>query len=162
MRTIALHYTETLVRSAVKAFWLRVTGWRFFTALTLLLVILVYDLVVGDRSWMVGVLGSVFALGLIFVAALYFVHYHASFRRFRRMRVPEGTLELGDRSFRIASDVGASDILWSTISGVWRFPDFWLLFLSRSQFITLPLADLDSDAREFILERVKSQGAEVS
>jgi hypothetical protein len=41
-------------------------------------------------------------------------------------------------------------------------PTFWLLFLSRAQFITLPLADLDTEARSFILDRAKSHGARVA
>jgi hypothetical protein len=45
---------------------------------------------------------------------------------------------------------------------VWQFRDFWLLFFSPAQFITLPLADLDSEARDLILSRVRSHGAKVT
>lgn len=77
------------------------------------------------------------------------------------MRSPEAIFELGEERFRITSDVSTSELAWSTITEVWRFPEFWLLFLSPAQFITVPVADLDSDACEFILGRVKSQGGKV-
>lgn len=48
------------------------------------------------------------------------------------------------------------------ITEIWQFPDYWLLFFSRAQFITLPLADLDPEAQELILDRAKSHGAKVS
>jgi len=161
MKPIKLHYSEALVRRAVKAFWFRVTGWRFFIAMAVLVVFLIYFVTTGDRSWLVGVSGSVFTLGLVFAIALYFVHRRASLARFHRIRSPEATFEPGEQSFRITSDVGTTDLAWGTITEVWRFTEFWLVFFSRAQFITLPVADLDSEAREFILSRFKSNGIKV-
>jgi len=97
----------------------------------------------------------VLALAVIFAATLYFVHYRASLTRFRRMNSPDATLEMGAETFRLASDVGNSEMPWRAITQIWRFRDFWLVFLSPAQFITLPLADLDVEAREFLLEKVK-------
>ena len=78
------------------------------------------------------------------------------------MQSPEATFEVGDDRFRITSDVGSSELLWSTITEVWQFPEFWLLFFSRAPFITLPLADLDNEARELILSRATSHGAKIA
>lgn len=161
MKPIKLHYSEALVLGAVRAFWFRVTGWRFFIPMAILFGLLVYSLRAGDRSWSVGVTGTVFALGVIFAVALYVVHFRASLGRLRRMRSPEAVFEPSDQSFRATSDLGATDVAWNAISEVWRFPDFWLLFLSRAQFITLPLADLDSEARELILSCLKSHGSKI-
>jgi YcxB-like protein len=161
MKSIKLHYSEELVRSAVRAFWFRVTGLRFFIPMTILFAILVYSLRSGDRSWSVGVTGTVFALGVIFAVALYVVHLRTSLRRLCRMRIPEAMFEPSDQRFRVTSDLGATDVAWNAISEVWCFPDFWLLFLSRAQFITLPLADVDSEARELILSCLKSHGSKV-
>jgi hypothetical protein len=158
MKPIKLHFSEKLIRKAVMAYWLRTTGWRFFTSLFLLLASLGYLLAIGDRSWFVGVLGAGLGFGLIVAGALYVTHYRASLQRFRRMRNPEGTLEPGESNFRITSDVGMSDIAWTSIIEVWRFPEFWLLFLSRRQFITLPIADLDSEAQGLLLDRFRSHG----
>jgi hypothetical protein len=161
MTQVKLHYSEALVRQAVRSFWWRSTGWLYVLAMLLLLFSFCSALWSGDRSWWVGVSGTVLTLGIIFAVALYFVHYRATLTRFRRMRQPEATFELGDERFRISSDVGTSELAWGTITEVWRFPDFWLLFLSRAQFITLPAADLDTNAREFILAKAGSSGAKV-
>jgi len=98
---------------------------------------------------------------LMFTVALYVNHYRASLDRLRRMHSPEAIFEPSDQSFRVTSDLGATDVGWNAITEIWRFPDFWLLFLSRAQFITLPLADLDSEDREHILSCLKSHGSKV-
>ena len=158
MKPIKLHFSEELIRKAVMAYWLRMTGWRFFTALILLLVSLGYLFAMGDRSWYVVVFGTAFVFGVVVAGALYLTHYRASLQRLRRMQNPEGTLELDESTFRITSDVGTSDIAWASIIKVWRFPEFWLLFLSRRQFITFPIADLDGEAQEILLDRFRSHG----
>ncbi len=162
MTQVKLHYSEALIRLAVKSFWWRTTGWPYVLAISLLLFSFCSALRSGDRSWWVGVFGTMLALGVVFGIALYCIHYRGSLTRFRRMRLPEATFELGDERFRISSDVGTSELAWSTITEVWRYPDFWLLFLSRAQFITLPSADLDTNVREFILAKTKSSGAKVA
>jgi YcxB-like protein len=162
MKMFKLHYSEPLIRSAVWAFWRRVTGWRYFVAIALVLGSFIYSVSSGDRSWWVGVSASILCLAVIFAVALYVIHYRGAIIRFRRMQSPEATFEAGDDRFRVTSDVGSSELSWSTITEVWQFPEFWLLFLSRAQFITLPLADLDSEARKLILSRAKLHGAKVA
>ena len=162
MPPIKLHYSETLVRRAVKAFWWRTTGWSYVLAFLLLLVGFTSLVWSGDRSWWVGLFGTVLGFAVAFGAALYIVHYRASLTRFRRMRAPEGTIELGEDRFRITSDVGSSELLWSVVTELWRFPDFWLLFVSRAQFITLPTANLDPSARAFILAKLQSHAIKVA
>ena len=119
-------------------------------------------LLVGDRSWFVGAMGAVLVLGLVFLAALYFVHLRSSLGRFHRMKTKEATLRADSEKLTLASDVGASELHWSAVSDVWRFEKFWLLFFSRSQFVTLPVADLDARAQDFIVDRVRSNGGTVA
>ena len=45
-----LHYSESLVKSALRAFWLGVTGWSFFAAMALLLAWVVYLISTGEPS----------------------------------------------------------------------------------------------------------------
>ena len=161
MKSVTLHYTEALIRKAVLAFWLRSIGWQGFLALGLLLIYLIVQLVRGDRSWFVGANGTVIALAALMAGALYFVHYRAALARFRRLRSPEGQLEMGAETYRLSTDVGTSELAWKTITEVWSYPDFWLVFFSQAQFITFPLADFDTEAREFFLEKVRSHGGRI-
>lgn len=162
MKLVKLHYTEALIRSAVWSFWRRAAGWRYFLAMALLLASLIYSVAHGDRSWWVGVSATVLCLAIIIAIAPYFIHYRGAITRFRRLRSPEATFEVGADRFRITTDVGTSELSWSTVTEIWQYPDYWLLFFSRAQFITLPLADIDSEAQELILDRAKSHGAKVS
>ena len=57
MTQITLHFSETLIRRAVKAFWWRTTGWSYFFAVVLVLGSFCYALWTGDRSWWMGVSG---------------------------------------------------------------------------------------------------------
>src|SRR5436190_1746859 len=139
MKVYQLHYSEALIRNAVWAFWRRVTGWRYFVAIALAVGAFIYSVMSGDRSWRVGVSASIFCLAVIFAVALYFIHFRGSMTRFRRMQSPEATFEAGDDRFRVTSDVGSFEMPWSTVTEVWQFPEVWLLFFSRAQFITLPL-----------------------
>ena len=144
------------------AFWRRVTGWRFFVPIAMIFASFIYSVSSGDRSWWVDVSGSMLCLAVIFAVAFYLVHYRGAIARFRRMQSPQATFEAGEDRFRLTSDVGSSELSWRTITEIWQFPEFWLLFVSPSQFITLPLADLDNEARELILNRAKSHGAKVA
>lgn len=155
---IKLHYSESLIRSAVAAFWWRTVGLKFVLAFLSLAAGVGYLLLAGDRSWFVGAIGTVLVLALALVAALYVVHLRGSIARFRRMNAKEATLVAESDKLVLASDVGSSELRWSAVADVWRFKEFWLLFFSRAQFVTLPVADLDVGAQEFIAERVRSHG----
>lgn len=162
MITIQLHYSESLVRRAIKAFWWRTIGPLFLFTFVLLFAWLGFALWRGDRSWKVGVVGSVLAVGVAFAIALYMVHYRSSMGRFRRMGVPEASIQLGEERLHLRSDAGASEFPWTAITEIWRFPDFWLLFFSKAQFFTLPTADLNAEACEFILAKADANGIKVT
>lgn len=159
---IKLHYTESLIRSAVVAFWWRTVGWKFLLAFFMLAGGVAYLLVAGDRSRFVGALGAVLGLALALVTVLYLMHFRGSLARFRRMGSKEATLVAESDMLVLTSDVGSSELRWSAVGEIWRFEKFWLLFFSRAQFVTLPLADLDAGAKEFIEERVRKHGGTVA
>ena len=153
---ITLHYSEALLRRAVHAFWWRETGWSFVGALAVVCALLAGLVWSGERSWWVGALGAFVACAALVSATVYVTHYRASLARFRRMRSPEATLELGAERFRVASELGTSELRWDAVAGVCRYPEFWLLYFSRAEFITLPTADLPEQARAIILGKVRN------
>jgi hypothetical protein len=157
MEPLRLHYTEALLRRAVRAFWWAETGWSFVVPLALITAWFATLVWRGDRSWWVGTLGALLGFCVLISATVYVTHYRAAFRRLRRMRVPQATVELGPDRIRLASDVGVAEMEWRAFTGVRRFPDFWLLYFSRAEFITLPAADLPDEARTFILAKVEDR-----
>jgi hypothetical protein len=154
---ISLTYSEPLIRYAVLRFWWRVIGLRFVLAVAWLSVSLIVLLWGGNTSWRVGILGGVLAMAFVFAAALYGVHYHNSLAKLRAMGHPCANLVLTDAALSFTSGAGSSTVPWSAVKQVWQFPQCWLLLFSQAQFVTLPLASVAPDAREFILERVRSR-----
>ncbi|KQO16769.1 YcxB family protein [Acidovorax sp. Leaf78] len=161
MTKATLHYTDKLVKNAVAAFWWRTVGGKFIASLLFLATYFAYALARGMHSWTTAALGVLLILGLALIGALYVVHLRGSLARFRRMRVKQAFLETTPDRLRLSSDMGSSDVDWSAVTEVWRFKDFWLLFFSRAQFVTLPLADLSDEVRHIVLDRVKSHGGKI-
>lgn len=142
MTPIRIEYTEELVKRAVFEFWKRTVGVGLPVALMLMVVLFAYLIWSGDRTWMVGLLGTMIALAIIVVVAVYLVHYRNSMQKFRNMRDPSAMLELHDEHLNIKSDAGSGEVRKTLITEVWVYADFWLVFLSRSQFFTIPTTTL--------------------
>ncbi len=156
-----LIFTESLVRQAVFAFWRRTIGIGFVVALVVNAFSLGLLIVQGNTSWLIGVLATVLALGVVFIAFLYFVHYRNSLRKFREMGSPHANFRAEEATFTISSDIGTTTLQWSAIKELWQFSGVWLLLYSKAQFSTLPLADLSAEIQAFILQRVQVAGGKI-
>ena len=158
---MTLCYDKHLLQRAVFRFWWRVVGIRLVIALVVTaagLVVLVAD---GNTSWFVGVLATVLAFGIAIMVALYITHYHNALQVLRKMGAPEATFTASESSLSLSSGAGSSTFPWSAVTEVWQFPDVWLMFFSKSQFVTLPLADFSPEAKAFVLERVRASGGKI-
>jgi hypothetical protein len=156
-----LTYSEPLIRQAVLAFWRRSVGVGFMVALLLVALGLAFYLLRGEASWVAGVLGTVFAFGVLFIVALYFTHYRNSLAKFRDMGSPNATFRVDDSSFTISSDAGTATLQWSVVKELWQTPNAWLLLYSKAHFSTLPIACLSPEMRSFILQRVQAAGGKI-
>jgi hypothetical protein len=153
-----LEYTLPLLREAVAGFWRRSVGLGFLVALALCVVVLCVLLIQGDRSWAVGFIAAVLLFGLLFIAAVYFVHYRNALQKFQNMGAPTATLRVSQDSFTVTSGAGSSTLPWTSVTEVWKLQNVWLLLFSKAQFMTLPLKSIPKDMRAFVLERISSAG----
>jgi hypothetical protein len=158
---VQLHFSESLVRRAVRRFWWRTVGWRYIGTFAAMLAYLVFTVWNGDRSWWVGALATLLIVGTIIPAAVYFVHMRRTLSKFREMHDPVCVLELGDDRVGLRSDSGAAELEWKAVTDVWCFPEAWLMFFSRSQFATLPTADLNAEAQNLIRAKGAAVGFKV-
>jgi hypothetical protein len=158
---ITLEYTEPLLRQAVLAFWRRTVGVGMFVALAIVASGLAWMVWQGDRSWVVGVGGGLLVFGVGIPFAVYFVHLRRSLAKFRAMGSPQAKLTLDEASFEMSSDLGSTSLPWSTVTEVWRYQDFWLLFFSKAQFVTIPLASVPAEAQAYLLSHVSAAGGKV-
>jgi drug/metabolite transporter (DMT)-like permease len=156
-----LIYSETLLRQAVFAFWRRSVGVGFIVALLVGALGLIVLIAQGVASWLAGALAAVLVLGIGFAAAVYFVHYRKSLRKFRQMDKPQATFRADESSFTMSSDIGATTLQWSAVKELWQFPGVWLLLYSKAQFSTLPLACLSPETQPYIVQRVRASGGKV-
>jgi hypothetical protein len=156
-----LIYSETLLRQAVFAFWRRSVGVGFIVALLVGALGLIVLIAQGVATWLVGALAAVLVLGIGFVAAVYFVHYRKSLRKFRQMDKPRATFRADESSFTMSSDIGTTTLQWSAVKELWQFPSVWLLLYSKAQFSTLPLACLSPETQAYIVQRVRESGGKV-
>ena len=156
-----LIYSEPVMRQAVFGFWRRTLGVSFPTAVLVLAVCLVWQIFQGERSWIVGALGTILAVGAAMMVAIYVVHYRSTMARFREMGKPEATFRADEATFTVSTGIETSTVQWRAVKEVWQFRDSWLLLFSKAQFITLPTACLPSEMQAFILDRVKAAGGKV-
>ena len=156
-----LRFSPALVRSAVFGFWWRTVGLRYLLALAAVSLCFGYLVWQGDRSWRIGALGAVLFFGVLIPAALFWTQYRQAFAKLRGMKSPEARLAVSDAGLTVSSDLARSEIPWSAVTAVWRFPMFWLLVFSRSQFMTIPLESVPLDVRDRIMSGVEKAGGKV-
>lgn len=162
MEPITLKYSEQYVRDAVRLYWRRTIGLVYPVVSLLLAVFVIYQVMNGERSWFVGVVGAVAAISIAVIIAVYFVNLSRSLGRFRRMKDPVATLELGQERFKIVSDVGTSEISWALIKQLLCFEHIWLVLFSSSEYITLPVDDLSEQEKQFIIDQMKENGVKIT
>jgi YcxB-like protein len=157
-----LVYTKPLLKSAVLCFWWRVVGVKYLIAIGFVAAGLIYGITTGNKSWFIGALASFLFFAIAIIVALYFVHYYNVFAKFKAMGEPSATCILDEHTLFFASGAGSATLPWSSVTEVWRFTDCWLLLYSKSQFSTLPVANLSPEMQAFIVERVIAAGGKIS
>jgi hypothetical protein len=157
-----LTYTEALVARAVTLYWRRSIGIGLVIAVLVTIAALLWLITNGDRTWVVGLLRAVVALGILFPAIVYVVHYRNSMDKFREMANPIAEFIADDDEFTLSSDRGTTTLKWSAIREVWRYDFLWLLLFSRAQFVTVPLDGVSEKMRRYVLARIRASGGKVA
>ena len=158
---ITVRYDAKLMRAVVLAYWWRLVGPGYPIVLVFLGGMFAALLMQHNRSWLVGFLAGILLFSVVIPVAVLVAHYRRSMGRLAAMRPPEAQLVLSQDRFSLESKTIRSSVSWSTITRVLCYPHFWLLLVSRSQFITLPLATVPEAAKAFLLERVKAAGGRI-
>ncbi len=161
MHQATLAYDQSLVRRAAFAFVWHTCGVLFVVAFAFVTISLVWLLALGDRSWHIGTLATTLLFALAMVVALYFSHYRNAMTKLRNMGTPLAGLVVEDASFSITTSIARTTLRWASITSVWRFPGFWLIFFSKAQFFTVPIASLSPEMQAFMLVRVQASGGKV-
>lgn len=154
-REITVKYSRELIKLAVWKFWTRTIGVTGFVGFAIVCVAFLYFLFVGDRSWFLGFLGAVVAIGLLVGIVSYRIYLNRSMEKFRRMDEPTAKLRFTDERIGIESSIGWTELSWKMIEAIWKYPSVWLIFIAKQGYITLPTADLDEEIKQFIALKLR-------
>jgi hypothetical protein len=172
-REISVRYTPQLVKTAVRCFWFRQVGWSTFISVCLVFAAFVYLLIARDRSWVYSHWGPNWFLVVMIVFGLLLL-FCVVFIKICLRSLKEALEELAKRKSAVVvwrfteghistrSDLATVEISWELIKKVWRFPEVWLLFFSKDNYMTLPLQYVDNELRQFIAAKVTANGGAVT
>jgi hypothetical protein len=138
-------YTETMLRRAVRLFvWrgvMRRRGWLWLAAIILLIFGIASSW--SERpSWVLAINIAAMALVPLFFLLVWRAHFANTVGKFRSMASPTAEFIFRDRDMTASSEFGSTTLPWERFVEVWETPEFWMMFLTPSQFITLPVKDL--------------------
>ncbi len=91
-------------------------------------------------------------------------HYQAlALRNFSRIIEAPAQVRLEADAYHYSAPWGEGRIGWGQFQSLWRFKDVWVLLQHSPGGVSvlLPAASLDQEAREFLLQRLRSSGAAV-
>ena len=159
---VKVRFTESLVRKSTLRFLSRLVGREGSLAISACAVGLVFLLTHGPGTMFDGVLVGVGALVLILFPSIYFLTLRSRLVAFRKMASPDVSFVFDEEGIFSRSDLGSSRVPWQTLQKIWMFPEVWLLFVGKGQFMTLPVEQLDESLRQFVLQRAASAGVKIS
>ena len=152
-----LRYSEPLLREAVRTYvWRRAVleNKRFWAVTMALLALLAWSLANGIRGWPIAVQAFGVAIAFLFLAVLWRAHHVNTLGAFRRLTRPEAQLSFSETAVTVETDLGSGTLPWSTMTEVWEQPGYWMVFTSRNQFMTWPVAGLPEEVRAWLRERL--------
>jgi YcxB-like protein len=172
-REISINYTPQMVKTALRRFWFRTIGWPTFLSVCAVLAAFVYFLIARDDSWVYGHWGPnwflvfMIVLGLVLFLCVVFVtmclqHLNQALRELAKRNSPIVVWKFTDDHISTTSELVTAEMSWKLVEKIWQFPEVWLLFFSKNNFMTLPLDSIDYELGQFITAKVMENGGRVS
>ncbi|UCD48935.1 MAG: YcxB family protein [Phycisphaerales bacterium] len=158
MDAVTVRYTRDMMLRATTCFWKRHFGLHGLAALVLLWVGIAVLWLMAARAWHTVALSTGAVIVLILLVGVYFFHRHRALARLARLEDGAVEFRFEEEGLGIASSLGTSMLKWSAFERLWKFPDLWLLFISKQQYLVLPVDELPPEALELVDARVDAAG----
>jgi YcxB-like protein len=161
VRTVEFDLDEPLVRLAHRTYVKRTVGMtalRYLWAPLPFLVIGGLFLLGGDTAYYAGItiIGAGLALWL-YTGGVIWRLYHRKVRdtleHINRMSRPHFRFEFTDEGVSSKTELSSGQLAWKAFRELYRTPDVWLLFITKTRYVILPTASVAADVRDFILKK---------
>lgn len=152
-RELTFTFTPALVRAAALRFWASYFGWAAGISVLAVAAVGFYFLSV-DASvgrWFL----AVAAFGVLMFVVGGFTTVRRGMGQLRRMAKPVMTIRFTDDQIEPKSDLGSAQIPWSAVYGLRKYSNLWLVMLTKANYMTLPIDNLDQDLRDFISSKIE-------
>jgi len=152
---IEAQFTSDTIKTVSRRFVLRLLGAGYFVALTIMAIALAYLTSCRVNDSTTGAIGAVLGMGVLFPAALWRKTERGGLKRLRRMTTPHVILIFDDKGVTADSELGAATVGWKSIEKIWEFPEAWLLFVGKQQYVTIPISALTENLKKCIKAKVE-------
>ena len=147
---VTVNYTEPIVRAAAWTYWRNAVGSTGFALGFLFPGLFLLMWAVGYPTWVLGLFGGL-AIAWAGLLTINYLHYRrASLGIFRRMKDKSARFSFSEDRIRAEADTGATEFAWKMVDKLIEAPEFWLLSIVQSTYVTLPTDNLSEEARSFI------------
>lgn len=151
---ITAEFTPQTVKTVARRFILRLLGVRYFVALLVMAAGLTQLVARGVNDWTTGAIAAILLLGVTVPLTLWWKTRSGGLSRLRRMSTPSVKFVFDENGVTADSDLGSATVGWKSIEKIWEFPEAWLLFLGKQQYVTVPLPALTGELKELIRAEV--------
>lgn len=153
-RSFTVTITPEIVREASRGFVWRYFGWTGVACVAAGLGFIAFYLTTGTLDWLAGFLAAVLVIFVLIFGVGLFQRERLSLAKLKQMGSPEVRYELSEESFTATSSIGSTTVRWDAMKGIWQFPRFWLLFLDRASYVTVPLKGPSADDLDYIASKI--------
>jgi hypothetical protein len=86
----------------------------------------------------------------------------ATHEQLRRMSRPQFRFEFSEDGVASKNELGSAQLSWKAFRELYRTPDVWLLFITKTRYAILPVAALSREAQEFIVRKCREHNMRVT
>lgn len=152
---ITAEFTPQTVKTVARRFILRLLGVGYFFALLVMVVGLAHLVANRVNEWTTGAIAAILLIGIAIPLTLWWKTRSSGLSRLRRMSTPSVKFVFDDKGVTADSELGVATVGWKSIEKIWEFPEAWLLFVGRQQYVTVPLPALTEELKAIIKAEVQ-------
>ena len=157
-REISYEWSPELVRLGARRFIARYAG-PWLVGFTIIMLVAILALAAGWEGhfwWVMIILPAIYA-------ALWFRYYVRVVKICDEMPDRKVTVRIEPESITFQTSEHSSTMKWSRIKKLWRYPEVLLIFTyDQHTYSMLPAGPLGEEGRQFIEEKVREHGGQVS